>query len=79
MPEAVIFSVNFFNAFYVASSMQNASSTITVIVIMAIHTALTLHSRTSSVMEQLCGEFSANDVDKDLLEVACLVFRTPAY
>jgi hypothetical protein len=35
MPEAVIFSVDFFNAFYMVTSMQNASSTTTVAVIMA--------------------------------------------
>lgn len=36
MPEGVIFTVDFFNAFYTATSMQNASSTTTVIVIMAV-------------------------------------------
>lgn len=36
MPEGVIFTVDFFNAFYIATSMQNASSTTTVIVIMAV-------------------------------------------
>ncbi|KAG7379788.1 hypothetical protein PHYPSEUDO_008130 [Phytophthora pseudosyringae] len=77
MPEAVIFTVDFFNAFYIATSMQNASSTTTVVVIVAadlLHTALALqsvHRRTSSLMSQLCEKLGTDgDVPHlpDLLE-----------
>ncbi|EEY62880.1 uncharacterized protein PITG_15313 [Phytophthora infestans T30-4] len=76
MPEAVVFSVDFFNAFYIATSMQNASSTATVVIIMVVdlfHTFYALKNlqrRASSIMKKL------HEDDQKLLDVAYLLLRT---
>ncbi|KAF4138074.1 hypothetical protein GN958_ATG12683 [Phytophthora infestans] len=76
MPEAVVFSVDFFNAFFIASSMQNASSTATVVIIMVVdlfHTFYALKNlqrRASSIMGKL------HEDDQKLLDVAYLLLRT---
>ncbi|KAG7383985.1 Haloacid dehalogenase-like hydrolase domain-containing protein 3 [Phytophthora pseudosyringae] len=80
MPETVTFTVDFFNAFYIATSMQNASSTTTVIVIVAadlVNTASalkSLHVRTSSLMRQLGAEDAVPHLP-DLLEKALSLCR----
>ncbi|RLN72148.1 hypothetical protein BBJ28_00021932 [Nothophytophthora sp. Chile5] len=59
IPETVIFTVDFFNALYVATCMQRATSTLTVALIMAVdfsQTALALrrlHQRTRSILARL--------------------------
>ncbi|KAG7388227.1 hypothetical protein PHYPSEUDO_012885 [Phytophthora pseudosyringae] len=59
MPEAVIFTVDFFNALYLVSCMQSASSVMTVLVIKAVDFTQTaiqphgLHRRTSRILRRL--------------------------
>ncbi|ETL93116.1 hypothetical protein L917_08647 [Phytophthora nicotianae] len=81
MPEAVVFSVDFFNAFYIITSMQNASSSATVAIIMVadlIHTVVawkSLRRRASSIIR----ESRAGGVDlklPDILDVASFLLRT---
>ncbi|GMF33371.1 unnamed protein product [Phytophthora fragariaefolia] len=84
MPEGVIFTVDFYNSIYVATSMQNASSTTTVIVIMVvdvIHNAVALNDlrkRASCIMElaQKAGSLSSSDSARfDLLDTVCSLCR----
>lgn len=59
IPETVIFTIDFFNALYLATCMQRATSVVTVTVIMIVDLAQTafamhrLHQHTRSIMTQL--------------------------
>ncbi|KAG7388242.1 Haloacid dehalogenase-like hydrolase domain-containing protein 3 [Phytophthora pseudosyringae] len=83
MPEAVIFSVDFFNAFYIVTSMQSASSTTTVDVIMAtdvLNTFVALNSlqqATASITNQLRETICSDEPQLDLLGALCSLCRRP--
>ncbi|KAE9189046.1 hypothetical protein PF005_g19807 [Phytophthora fragariae] len=76
VPEAVIFTVDFFNAVYLATSMQSATSPITVASIMAvdlIQTATALHDlyrRTDSILERLQEVTGVPSAQKSVLDTA---------
>ncbi|KAL3659459.1 hypothetical protein V7S43_015451 [Phytophthora oleae] len=75
LPEAVIFTVDFFNAVYVATCMQRASSTITVTAIMAVdifHTLYALRSlyrKASAIKRRMNRDMGSAISDLNLLEV----------
>ncbi|KAG1693026.1 hypothetical protein DVH05_024062 [Phytophthora capsici] len=75
LPESVIFTVDFFNAVYVATCMQRASSTITVMVIMAFdmfHTVYALRSlyfNAAEIKRRMNRDMGSAITNLDLLEV----------
>ncbi|KAL3667588.1 hypothetical protein V7S43_007142 [Phytophthora oleae] len=84
VPEGVIFTVDFFNAVYLATSMQNTTSAITVAIIMVIDVIQTgialkdLYKRTDVIVERL-QELTGNAVtQKNVLEAALSVCRSTA-
>ncbi|KAL3667600.1 hypothetical protein V7S43_007154 [Phytophthora oleae] len=80
MPESVIFSVDFFNAFYIATSMQSASSITTVVVIMAsdlLNSAIAMNFAQKSISSIINRLPSDRQSPFDLLEVACSLCRQP--
>eukprot|EP00644_Phytophthora_capsici_P001817 jgi/Phyca11/107949/e_gw1.14.527.1 len=66
VPQVVIFTIDFFNAVYVATSMQNASSTVTVTVIVVVDVVqsvlklIELHENTRSVLQRVPLESTTN-------------------
>ncbi|RLN87525.1 hypothetical protein BBJ28_00025965 [Nothophytophthora sp. Chile5] len=83
MPEAVIFTVDFFNALYIATCMQSASSTTTVAAIMVMdltQTAMALRSLyrgTSSIAGRLHETFGTAGTHTNLLTIANSLCRSP--
>ncbi|ETL99943.1 hypothetical protein L917_03291 [Phytophthora nicotianae] len=81
MPEAVIFTVDFFNALYVATSMESATSTSTVVVIVLIDiiqsatVLFRLHRRTSTISSRLKEAVGNFDKDVSFLTAACQILR----
>ncbi|KAK1931461.1 hypothetical protein P3T76_013217 [Phytophthora citrophthora] len=75
LPESVIFTVDFFNAVYVATCMQRASSTITVTVIMTFdmfHTVYALRSlyvNTAGIKRRMNRDMGSTIDNLDLLEI----------
>lgn len=73
MPEAVIFTVDFFNALYLATSMESATSTSTVLIIVMIDIAQSatvlfrLHRRTANLL------FRLNESGNRMTSVECCV------
>ncbi|RLN26451.1 hypothetical protein BBJ28_00008905 [Nothophytophthora sp. Chile5] len=84
MPEAVIFTVDFFNALYIATCMQSASSTATVAAIMVMdltQTAMALRSLyrgTSSILGRLHETFGTAGTHTSLLTIASSLCRSPS-
>ncbi|EGZ18237.1 hypothetical protein PHYSODRAFT_501714 [Phytophthora sojae] len=86
VPEAVIFTVDFFNAVYLATSMQSATSSITIATIMAvdvIQTAIALqdlYRRTDNVLERLQEVTGIPSTHKSVLDNAlALCQRTDTF
>ncbi|KAG7392339.1 hypothetical protein PHYPSEUDO_000747 [Phytophthora pseudosyringae] len=83
IPESVIFTVDFFNSLYLATCMQSASSTTSVVVIVAIDLvqnalALTeLHRSTRSILARLREVLPGQESD-DLVAALCTLCRSPA-
>lgn len=73
IPEQVIFTVDFFDAFYLAMCMKNVSSIITVVAIMAIDLVQAciemqeVHQRTRSILKRLHRALGTKTEDRDLL------------
>lgn len=86
VPEAVIFTVDFFNAIYVATCMQTASSVLSIVAITVTDLSQTiimlygLHRRTAAISSKLIrtGQ-SEPDTDKQdkLLDDLCSLCRNP--
>ncbi|RLN55143.1 hypothetical protein BBJ28_00016394 [Nothophytophthora sp. Chile5] len=83
VPETVIFTVDFFNALYVATCMQRATSTLTVALIMAIdfsQTALALHrlhQRTRSILARLHQTADPTKKGESLVTAIRVLCRNP--
>ncbi|KAG6617302.1 uncharacterized protein IUM83_02573 [Phytophthora cinnamomi] len=81
VPEAVIFTVDFFNAVYLATSMQNATSTVTIATIMTVdvvQTAIALQDlsrRTDTIMERLKEVTGVSPTRKNVLDTALTLCR----
>ncbi|GMF21086.1 unnamed protein product [Phytophthora lilii] len=82
VPEAVIFTVDFFNAVYLATSIQNATSTVTIATIMAvdlIQTAIALqdlYRRTDMISERLQEVTKDLTPQKNVLDAALSMCRS---
>lgn len=82
MPEAVIFTVDFFNALYLATSMESASSASTVAIITLLDVVQTLwvvyrlYQQTSTVMARLQVVTRSLDTENNLLDSACCLSRS---
>jgi hypothetical protein len=82
-PETVIFTVDFYNALYLATCMESASSLNTMLVFIVTDFAQTItmllgmHRRTSTVLHRLRQVANAEDGD-DLLTALCLMCHNPA-
>ncbi|KAG2914176.1 hypothetical protein PC116_g3476 [Phytophthora cactorum] len=81
MPEAVIFTVDFFNALYMATSMESATSTSTVMIIVLIDiiqsatVLFRLHRRTATILPRLKEVVGSLEGDLSLLSAACQIIR----
>lgn len=76
-PEAVIFTVDFFNAIYVATCMQTASSAAAVTAIAVTQTSVMvydLHRRTATIRAKL-GRVIENSARGNIVIMACSVCR----
>ncbi|KAG3167621.1 hypothetical protein PI126_g3751 [Phytophthora idaei] len=79
MPEAVIFTVDFFNALYMATSMESATSTSTVMIIVLIDiiqsatVLFRLHRRTATILPRLKEVVGSLEGDLSLLSAACQI------
>ncbi|KAG7388230.1 hypothetical protein PHYPSEUDO_012888 [Phytophthora pseudosyringae] len=82
VPEAVIFTVDFFNAVYLATSMQNATSTFTIATVMAIdviQTGIALHDlnqRTDTILSRRQQVTGVAFTHKSVLDAAMSVCRS---
>ncbi|POM73995.1 Hypothetical protein PHPALM_9101 [Phytophthora palmivora] len=83
LPEAVIFTVDFFNAVYVATCMQSANSATAITAITVTDLSQTtfmlfgLHQRTGTILSRLCQTID-NDLDGDnLVSALCILCRNP--
>ncbi|KAL3667561.1 hypothetical protein V7S43_007115 [Phytophthora oleae] len=82
LPEAVIFTVDFFNAVYVATCMQSASSTTTIIAITVTDFSQTaimiygLNKRTGTILSRLCQLVNASK-SQDIVRALCVLCRDP--
>ncbi|KAG2822518.1 hypothetical protein PC116_g14716 [Phytophthora cactorum] len=81
-PEAVIFTVDFFNAVYVSSCMQSATSLVSVVAIIATDLPQTafmlygLHQRTTSTRQRLRQVIGGSRND-NLLDAPCYLCQDP--
>ncbi|KAF4144651.1 hypothetical protein GN958_ATG06181 [Phytophthora infestans] len=77
LPEAVIFTVDFFNAVYVATCMQSASSATAITVITTTDLSQTiimlfgLHHRTAELLPRLCQTIDIDPSGCDLVNALC--------
>ncbi|POM73232.1 Hypothetical protein PHPALM_9936 [Phytophthora palmivora] len=77
MPEAVIFTVDFFNALYMTTSMESAKSTSTVVIIVLIDITQSatvlfrLHRRTATVLLRLTTVVGSVEETGSLLSMVC--------
>ncbi|GMF33444.1 unnamed protein product [Phytophthora lilii] len=82
-PEAVIFTVDFFNALYMATCMQSSSSAASVTVITLTDMFQTiimiygLHHRTSTILSRLTKSVNTFDKNEGLLLILGLLCRDP--
>jgi len=83
IPEAVIFTVDFFNAIYIATCMQSSSSAMSVVVLTAtdlIQTSVMiygLHRATSTVLNKLHRIVQAGDTSNSVLNLTSSLCRDP--
>ncbi|KAL4158818.1 hypothetical protein PRNP1_004592 [Phytophthora ramorum] len=83
VPEAVIFTVDFFNAVYLATCLQQATSTITIATIMAVdlfQTTVALHHlyrRTDAILHRLQALSAAQTTNGSVLDAAMALCRSP--
>lgn len=83
VPEAVIFTVDFFNAIYLATCMQSATSTFAVIAISITDISQTivmlfgLHKRTTTIVARLRDTVGNSQQNDDLVKALCLLCRSP--
>ncbi|EGZ12706.1 hypothetical protein PHYSODRAFT_517031 [Phytophthora sojae] len=79
MPESIIFTVDFFNAVYMATCMQRTSSTITVATVMAVDiirsviTLQSLYGTSYELQRQVNREMRCSGERLNLLEVGCSI------
>ncbi|RLN65951.1 hypothetical protein BBJ28_00017497 [Nothophytophthora sp. Chile5] len=82
MPEAVIFTVDFFNALYLATCMESAASTTTVVIIVATDLAQTatvlygLYWRTATILPRLRSVTDIPSGDDNLLTRGIFLCRS---
>ncbi|KAG7398657.1 hypothetical protein PHYBOEH_010706 [Phytophthora boehmeriae] len=83
MPEAVIFSVDFFNAFYVATCMQSATSAAAIMALtladlsQAVVMLYCVHYRTVTTLTRLHQTVANAPESDDLVTELCLLCRDP--
>ncbi|KAF4029394.1 hypothetical protein GN244_ATG18875 [Phytophthora infestans] len=81
-PEAVIFTVDFFNAVYVSSCMQSATSLVSVVAIIATDLSQTafmlygLHQRTTRILQRLRQSVGGSE-SHNLLSAPCCLCLNP--
>ncbi|GMF38394.1 unnamed protein product [Phytophthora fragariaefolia] len=82
MPEAVIFTVDFFNALYMSTTMESATSTWTVVIVVVIDVAqsatvlLRLHRTTATLLRRLNQTIKPYDSNKSMLSASAQLCRS---
>lgn len=80
VPEAVIFTVNFFNAMYLATCMRSATSAVTVSIVIAVdvaQTALTIRDLFHRI-ESIQVRLHSSSLPADLMGAAIHLCKTPS-
>ncbi|ETK95648.1 hypothetical protein L915_01443 [Phytophthora nicotianae] len=81
LPEAVIFTVDFFNAVYVATCMQSASTATAITAITVVDLSQTiimlfgLHQRTAAMLSRLCLTIDSDPTDSNFLSALCILCK----